>query len=453
MELAIVILAAGKGSRMRSALPKVAHPLAGKPLLSHVLDSARVLQPATLCVVYGHGGDQVRAAVPATDVAWVEQAQQLGTGHAVAQAMPEVHEDVVLILYGDVPLIRPETLQRVVADVREDQLVLLTLDMDDAGAYGRIVRNEQGAVQAIVEFKDANAEQRAIGEINTGILACPARFLADALPQLSANNAQGEYYLTDVIAMAVAQGLTVEAVQPEFAWEVDGINDRVQLARLERIHQQVQAEALMRGGASLMDPARIDVRGTLQCGQDVVIDINVVFEGDVVLEDGVRIGPHCVIRNARIGAGTVVDAHSLIDGAELAEGCHVGPFARLRPGTELAAGARIGNFVETKKVQIGPGSKVNHLTYLGDAQVGAGVNVGAGTITCNYDGVNKFVTEIGDGAFIGSNSSLVAPVTIGAGATVGAGSVITQTVPDQQLAVGRSKQRNISGWTRPTRKN
>lgn len=452
MDLAIVILAAGKGTRMRSALPKVAHPLAGKPMLGHVLDAARALSPARLCVVYGHGGDRVQREVPATDVTWVEQAEQLGTGHAVAQAMPHVDQEVVLILYGDVPLIQPETLQAFVQRVDPQTLALMTLDMDDPGAYGRIVRNHAGAVQAIVEYKDATDAQKAIREINTGILACPRAFLAEALPKLSSNNAQGEYYLTDVIALAVAAGLKIDTVQPAHAWEVDGVNDRVQLARLERIWQRQQAEVLMRGGASVMDPARLDIRGRVTCGEDVVLDINTVLVGDVTLGDRVTIGPNCLIRNARIAAGTHVEANSVIDGAEVGEDCQIGPFARLRPGTRLASGAKIGNFVETKKADIGPGSKVNHLSYIGDAHIGADANIGAGTITCNYDGVNKFETQIGDNAFIGSNSALVAPVRIGAGATVGAGSVVTHDVPDEQLAVARSKQRNLSGWKRPQKK-
>lgn len=452
MDLAIVILAAGKGTRMRSALPKVAHPLAGKPMLGHVLDAARALSPARLCVVYGHGGDRVQREVPATDVTWAEQAEQLGTGHAVAQAMPHVDQEVVLILYGDVPLIQPETLQAFVQRVDPQTLALMTLDMDDPGAYGRIVRNDAGAVQAIVEYKDATDVQKAIREINTGILACPRAFLAEALPKLSSNNAQGEYYLTDVIAMAVAAGLKVDTVQPAHAWEVDGVNDRVQLARLERIWQRQQAEVLMRGGASVMDPARLDIRGRVTCGEDVVLDINTVLAGDVTLGDRVTIGPNCLIRNARIAAGTHVEANSVIDGAEVGEDCQIGPFARLRPGTRLASGAKIGNFVETKKADIGPGSKVNHLSYIGDAHIGADANIGAGTITCNYDGVNKFETQIGDNAFIGSNSALVAPVRIGAGATVGAGSVVTHDVPDEQLAVARTKQRNLSGWKRPQKK-
>ncbi|MCK0536868.1 bifunctional UDP-N-acetylglucosamine diphosphorylase/glucosamine-1-phosphate N-acetyltransferase GlmU [Alcanivorax quisquiliarum] len=453
MELAVIILAAGKGTRMRSHLPKVAHPIAGRPMLAHVIDGARSLAPARICVVYGHGGDLVREKVPAADVTWAEQAEQLGTGHAVAQAMPHVSEDVVLILYGDVPLIQPDTLRSFVERVTPTRLALMTLEMDDPGAYGRIVRNAAGEVQAIVEFKDADPAQRAIREINTGILACPRKFLAEVLPKLSSNNAQGEYYLTDVIAMAVEAGLAVEAVQPAFPWEVDGVNDRVQLARLERIFQQVQAEQLMRAGATVLDPARLDIRGTVECGQDVVLDVNVVLEGAVSLADGVRIGPNCVIRNAQIGRGTVVEANSVIDGAEIGEACQIGPFARLRPGTVMASRGKIGNFVETKNTRVGTGSKINHLSYVGDSELGEHVNVGAGTITCNYDGVNKSQTLIGDNAFIGSNASLVAPVTIGKEATVGAGSVITRDVAAGELAVARGKQRNISGWQRPQKKD
>lgn len=449
MDLAIIILAAGKGTRMRSALPKVAHPLAGKPMLAHVIDSARALQPRRICVVYGHGGDKVRQAVTGDDLTWVEQTEQLGTGHAVAQAMPGLTEDVVLVLYGDVPLIQTSTLDAFVARVRDDRLALMTLDMDDPGAYGRIVRSADGAVQAIVEYKDATPAQRDIREINTGILACPRQFLADVLPQLSSNNAQGEYYLTDVIAMAVAGGLIVETAQPAQGWEVDGVNDRVQLARLERIWQQAQAEALMRAGVTVMDPARLDIRGTVQCGEDVVLDINTVLVGSVAIGAGVTIGPNCVISNTRIGAGTQVQANSVLENAEIGENCQVGPFARLRPGTRLENGAKAGNFVELKNAHLSDGAKVNHLSYVGDAKVGARANIGAGTITCNYDGANKSETHIGADAFIGSNTSLIAPVTVGDRATVGAGSVITRDVAKGELAVARGKQRNISNWQRP----
>jgi len=452
MTLAVVILAAGKGTRMKSALPKVLHPIAGRPMVQHVVDAAAALSPANTVVVYGHGGERVREAVSGERLRWAEQAEQLGTGHAVAQALPYLNEDVVLVLYGDVPLIRPETLRDFVARVNDRSLALMSLELDDPAGYGRIVRDDRGQVTRIVEQKDASDDEKRIREINTGILACSRRFLNDSLPKLSNRNAQGEYYLTDLIAMAVEAGMEVVTEQPEHAWEVDGVNDRVQLARLERVYQRVRAEALMRGGVTLLDPARLDIRGAVSTGTDVTIDVNVVLEGKVTLGDGVRIGPNCVIRDAHIATGAVIEANSVIDGAVVGEGCNVGPFARLRPGTELAAKARIGNFVETKKARIGEGSKVNHLTYIGDSRIGKGVNVGAGTITCNYDGVNKFQTVMKDGVFIGSNSSLVAPVTIGENATVGAGSVVTKDVPDNGLAVARGQQRNIENWPRPAKK-
>lgn len=452
MNLAVVILAAGKGTRMKSALPKVLHGIAGRPMVQHVVNAAAALDPLNTVVVYGHGGEKVREAVQGTNLRWAEQAEQLGTGHAVAQALPYLEEDVVLVLYGDVPLIRPETLREFVARVNERTLALMTLTMDDPSGYGRIVRGEDGKVQRIVEQKDASEDEKRIPEINTGILACTRGFLSESLPALSNNNAQGEYYLTDLIAMAVEKGMTVETAQPAFPWEVDGVNDRVQLARLERVYQLNQAEALMRAGVTLMDPARLDVRGDVQVAGDVMMDVNVVLEGKVTIESGVRIGPNCLIRDAHLGAHTVVEANSVIDGARVGEHCQVGPFARLRPGTELAAKAKVGNFVETKKATIGEGSKVNHLTYIGDSRIGKGVNVGAGTITCNYDGVNKYQTIMKDGAFIGSNSSLVAPVTIGENATIGAGSTITRDVEDNALAVARGKQRNIMDWQRPVKK-
>jgi bifunctional UDP-N-acetylglucosamine pyrophosphorylase/glucosamine-1-phosphate N-acetyltransferase len=449
MSLAVIILAAGKGTRMRSALPKVLHRLSGTPMVAHVVAAARALAPESISIVYGHGGEAVRAALPDDDLKWVQQTEQLGTGHAVNQAMPDLHEDRVMILYGDVPLIQPDTLRRCLSQVDDNSLCLITLNMDDPSGYGRILRDDTGNVCRIVEQKDASMEQLCITEINTGILACPRAFLARVLPTLSNNNAQGEYYLTDVIALAAGQKLVVNSVQPTHKWEVDGINDRVQLARLERIHQRLLAERLMRDGVSLRDPARLDVRGQVESGQDVSIDINVVLEGQVVLGEGVSIGPNCVIRDAVIGAGSVIHANSVIDTAEIGENCTVGPFARLRPGATLACDVHVGNFVEIKKTTLGEGSKVNHLTYLGDAVVGRGVNVGAGTITCNYDGINKWPTRIGDGAFIGSNTSLVAPVTIGRNATIGAGSVITHDVNADQLGVARGHQRNLDGWQRP----
>lgn len=453
MSLGVVILAAGKGTRMRSALPKVLHRLSGLPMVAHVVTAARALAPASITLVYGHGGDAVKNVLNEAGLHWAEQAQQLGTGHAVMQALPQLREDKVLILYGDVPLIQPETLRRCLAEVNDRSLCLITLGMEDPTGYGRILRDDAGNILRIVEQKDASMEELCITEVNTGIMACPHQLLETVLPQLSNSNAQGEYYLTDVVSLAVEQGFHVNSIQPSHAWEVDGVNDRVQLARLERIHQRQLAERLMRDGVSLRDPARLDVRGQVETGQDVSIDVNVVLEGKVVLGEGVQIGPNCVIRNAVIGAGSVVAANSLIEDAVVGAGCKVGPFARLRPETVLGEGVHVGNFVEIKKCHIGTHSKVNHLSYLGDAEVGADVNVGAGTITCNYDGVNKWKTEIGDRAFIGSNSALVAPISIGKGATIGAGSTVTQQVADGQLAVGRSKQRNIDGWKRPTKKD
>tara|TARA_R100000501_G_scaffold3190_1_gene7121 strand:- start:4380 stop:5738 length:1359 start_codon:yes stop_codon:yes gene_type:complete len=452
MNLAVVILAAGKGTRMKSDLPKVLHPIAGRPMVQHVVDAAGALDPDNTVLIYGHGGDAVRQAVTGSRLQWAEQAEQLGTGHAVAQALPHLEEDVVLVLYGDVPLIQPQTLRDFVARVDDQSLALMTLTLDDPSGYGRVIRDGDGKVRRVVEQKDASDDEKAVREINTGILACTRRFLNDSLPRLSNSNAQGEYYLTDLIAMAVDAGMEVVTEQPGHAWEVDGVNDRVQLARLERVYQRVRAESLMRAGVTLLDPARLDIRGNLQCGQDVTLDINTVLVGDVVIGDRVTVGPNCLIRNARIGSGTHIEANSVVDGAVVGEECQVGPFARLRPGTELAARAKVGNFVETKKAYVGEGSKVNHLTYIGDSRIGKGVNVGAGTITCNYDGMNKFQTVMKDGAFIGSNSSLVAPVTIGENATVGAGSVVTKDVPDQGLAVALGQQRNIQNWSRPEKK-
>jgi len=451
MSLAVVILAAGKGTRMKSALPKVLHQVAGKPMLGHVVDAARALDASRIVVVYGHGGEAVRDTVRGDDLEWALQAEQLGTGHAVAQAMPLIKEEQVLVLYGDVPLTSPDTLKRFVSLLDANSLALMTLTMDDPTGYGRIIRDADDKVQRIVEQKDASDDEKAVREVNTGILACSAALLNDVLPKLSSDNAQGEYYLTDVTAMAVSAGLEIRTAQPDNGWEVDGVNDRVQLSRLERIYQRQQAESLMRGGATLADPARIDVRGSLSIGTDLFIDINAVFEGDVTLGSNVHIGPNVVIRNAAIGDNTRIEANSHIDGAVVGAECQVGPFARLRPGTALADNAKIGNFVETKKAKVGEGSKINHLSYVGDAELGKGVNVGAGTITCNYDGVNKFKTTMDDGAFIGSNSSLVAPVTIGRNATVGAGSTITKDVPDDSLAVARGLQKNHSGWQRPVK--
>jgi bifunctional UDP-N-acetylglucosamine pyrophosphorylase/glucosamine-1-phosphate N-acetyltransferase len=452
MSLDIVILAAGQGTRMRSALPKVLHPVADKPMLGHVIDTARSLQPSSILVVIGHGADKVRERLAATDLNFVIQAEQLGTGHAVAQALPQLSADTVLILYGDVPLIEPATLQRLLGLVNDNQLGLLTVELADPAGYGRIVRDEQGVVQAIVEHKDASAAQRQIGEGNTGILAVPGKRLADWLGRLSNSNAQGEYYLTDVIAMAVADGLVVATERASDEMEVLGANDRIQLAQLERHYQYRAGRQLMAQGVTLIDPARFDVRGEVSVGRDVTIDINVILEGRVVIEDDVQIGPNCVIKDSVLRKGAIVKANSHLDGAEMGEGADCGPFARLRPGTKLGAKAHVGNFVELKNAVLGEGAKAGHLSYLGDAEIGARTNIGAGTITCNYDGANKFRTVMGEDVFIGSNNALVAPVNLGDRVTTGAGSVVTSDVPADTLAVGRAKQRNIEGWKRPTKK-
>ena len=453
MILDVVILAAGQGTRMRSTLPKVLHRLAGKPMVCHVLDTARELEAQRLHVVVGHGAEQVREALSGYSLNFALQAEQKGTGHAVAQALDGLGDGKVLILYGDVPLIRRETLAALLAQVSETRMGLLSVTLDDPTGYGRIVRDANNEVVAIVEQKDASASELAIRECNTGIMAMTAAQLGRWLPQLSADNAQGEYYLTDVIAMAAAEGIAIATAQPAEPQEVEGVNNRLQLARLERAYQARIADELMLQGVALYDPSRIDVRGRLRCGHDVEIDVGCVFEGDVELGEGVRIGAHCVIRDSRIGAGTVIEPHSVIDTTVVAGHGHIGPFARLRPGTRLAAGVKIGNFVETKNAELGEGSKINHLSYVGDARIGRDVNVGAGTITCNYDGANKHVTEIGDGAFIGSNTALVAPVSVGSGATIGAGSTISRDVPDGALGVSRARQLNKPDWVRPTRKN
>jgi bifunctional UDP-N-acetylglucosamine pyrophosphorylase/glucosamine-1-phosphate N-acetyltransferase len=449
MSLEIVILAAGQGTRMRSALPKVLHPVAGNSMLGHVIHSARQLQPQRIHVVIGHGADAVRERLAADDLNFVLQDQQLGTGHAVAQAVPFITADTVLILYGDVPLIEVETLQRLLTHVAPQQLGLLTVELDDPTGYGRIVRDAAGKVTAIVEQKDANEAERAITEGNTGILAVPVERLGDWMSRLSNNNAQGEYYLTDVIAMAVSDGLVVATEQPHDAMEVQGANDRKQLAELERHYQLRAGRRLMAQGVTLRDPARFDVRGEVTVGRDVLIDINVILEGRVVIEDNVEIGPNCVIKDSTLRKGVVVKANSHIDGAILGEDSDAGPFARLRPGTVLEARAHVGNFVELKNARLGEGAKAGHLTYLGDAEIGARSNIGAGTITCNYDGANKWKTGLGEDVFIGSNNSLVAPVDISAGATTAAGSTITTNVDKSQLAVARARQKNIDGWKRP----
>ncbi|MBA3996900.1 MAG: UDP-N-acetylglucosamine diphosphorylase/glucosamine-1-phosphate N-acetyltransferase [Candidatus Accumulibacter sp.] len=453
----IVILAAGQGKRMHSNLPKVLHPLAGKPLVSHVIDTARSLAPSSLCVVYGHGGDVVKSTLAAPDLAWALQEPQLGTGHAVMQALPHLAaQGVTLVLYGDVPLIQPETLQKLLHAAQDGPdaagaLAILTVELADPTGYGRIVRNAAGQVVRIVEQKDASAEEKAVREVNTGIMALPTARLGEWLARLSNDNAQQEYYLTDIVGMAVAAGLPVRTAHPAGEWEVLGVNSKVQLAELERIAQRRTADRLLEQGVRLADPARLDVRGTLACGRDVFIDVNCVFEGRVELGEAVEIGPNCVLKNARIGAGTRLAAFSHVEDAVVGPDAVIGPFARLRPGTELAAGVHIGNFVEIKNSKIAANSKANHLAYVGDAIVGSRVNIGAGTITCNYDGANKFQTVIEDDVFIGSDTQLVAPVTVGRGATLGAGTTLTKDAPPDTLTVSRAKQLSVPGWTRPVK--
>lgn len=449
MSTSVIILAAGKGTRMRSSLPKVLQPLAGRPLLGHVIETAKKLQAGSIITIYGHGGALVQNEFAQEQVQWVEQAEQLGTGHAVKMALPVLPQDgLSLILSGDVPCITQQTLQKLLDASQASGIGLVTLTLPDASGYGRIVR-ENGNIQAIVEHKDASEAQRQIQEINTGIYCVSNARLHQWLPKLSNSNAQGEYYLTDIVAMAIEDGLEVASVEPEMAFEVEGVNDRVQLAALEREYQAFQAKRLMQQGVHLIDPSRFDLRGQLTAGQDVRIDINVIIEGDCELGDNVEIGAGCVIKNTKIAAGTKVQPYSVFDHAVVGENAQIGPFSRLRPGAKLANEVHIGNFVEVKNSSIGLGSKANHFTYLGDAEVGAGSNIGAGTITCNYDGANKFKTIIGDAAFIGSNSSLVAPVVIGNGATVGAGSVITRDVADNSLAFERSKQVAKEDYQRP----
>jgi len=452
MSLKVVILAAGKGTRMKSALPKVLHCIADKPMVQHVIDAAASIGATDTVVVVGHGAEQVRQMI-STSVQYAEQTEQLGTGHAVQQAMPMLRpEDTVLIAYGDVPLTRPATLQKLVADVTDSNLSLLTVVLDDPTGYGRIVRNSEGAVTGIVEHKDATDEQHRICEINTGILAAKAAVLNELLNRIDNNNSQQEYYLTDIFKLASDQGLSIATHNPDDEWEVTGVNSRLQLAELERIHQRNIATRLMDGGATLRDPARIDVRGSLTTGQDCIIDVNCVFEGEVTLGDNVTIGPNCVLKNVSVASGTTIHANCVLEDASVGEKCAIGPFARLRPGTELAEQAHIGNFVEIKKSTIARGSKVNHLSYVGDSVVGEAVNIGAGTITCNYDGANKSQTVIEDGVFIGSSTQLVAPVTVRRNAVVGAGSTITKTVEENQLAFTRAKLRTVDNWPRPTKK-
>lgn len=453
MRLAVIILAAGKGTRMKSALPKVLHPVGGLPMLGHVVNTAHELEATRVVVVYGHGGERVQEALADRTVDWVLQEKQLGTGHAVAEAVPHIQDcELALVLYGDVPLVLPESVKPLLAAAASDKVGMLTVRLANPTGYGRIVRGQDGTVQRIVEEKDASPAEKAIVEGNTGILACPVKRLGGWVERLDNSNAQGEFYLTDVVAMAVADGVEVDAFSVQDEMEVSGANDRVQLARLERAYQRRRAEALMLGGASMADPARVEVRGEVTTGNDCQIDVNVVFEGRVVLGEGVSIGPNCVIRDSRVDDGARILANCVLEGARVGQGCTVGPFARLRPEAELAASAQVGNFVEIKKSTVGPGSKVNHLTYIGDARIGSHVNVGAGTITCNYDGVNKHPTVIGDGAFVGSNSSLVAPVNVGEGAVIGAGSTVSREVPAGKLTISRARQRSMA-WKKPSRES
>lgn len=456
MVIDVIILAAGKGSRMYSSTPKVLHPIAGKPMAAHVLAAAKSVSSDILVhMVIGHGAQQVRDSFQGeSGLSFIEQTEQLGTGHAVLQALPAVREESkALILYGDVPLIQPETLQQMVTAADADKAMsLLTITMDDPTGYGRIVRDQYDEVISIVEQKDAHKDQLEITEVNTGIMCIKQRDLANWLPSLSNENAQGEYYLTDVIEMAVRDEVIVTTIQPKDESEVTGVNSKSQLAGLERVYQRQLAENLLVQGVSLFDPERLDIRGHLTVGNDVSIDVNCVFIGNVHLADGVSIGPNCVIEESTIGAGTEIKAFCHIEGSNIEEQCAIGPYARLRPGTELLNKAKIGNFVEIKKSVIREASKVNHLSYIGDADIGSGSNVGAGTITCNYDGANKFKTVLGSNVFVGSNSTLVAPLEIKDNGFVGAGSTITQTVPESSLAVGRGKQKNIDGWKRPTKK-
>ena len=452
MSLSVVILAAGKGTRMRSSLPKVLHPVADKPMVSHVIESARQVNAENIYLVYGFGGDILKAQITGKDLTFVEQKEQLGTGHAVDMASPHLKDDEdVLVLYGDVPLTKASTIQNLISAKPVEGMALLTVELQDPTGYGRIIR-EKNSVVGIVEQKDATIEQLRINECNTGILLANGGDLKRWLSSLSNENAQGEYYLTDIIAMASNEGKTIATAHPETEIEVEGANNRVQLAALERAYQLRQAEELMIAGASLRDPQRIDIRGTLQVGQEVKIDINCIFEGNVELEDDVTIGANCILINCRIGKGAIIKPNSIIEDAIIGEIASAGPFARIRPGSELKRDAHVGNFVEMKKSVLGEGAKAGHLTYLGDAEIGAKANIGAGTITCNYDGVNKSKTIIGAGAFIGSNASLVAPGTIGDNATTGAGSVVVKDVENEALAVARGKQRNIADWKRPTKK-
>jgi bifunctional UDP-N-acetylglucosamine pyrophosphorylase/glucosamine-1-phosphate N-acetyltransferase len=453
MKLSIIILAAGLGKRMHSDLPKVLHQLADKPLIRHVFDSALTLKPDSIHIVYGYKGEQVRETFADTHINWVEQAQQLGTGHAVAQAMPEIADDaMVLVLCGDVPLTSPTTLQGLCSQADANSLGVLTVELDNPHGYGRIVRNAQGQVERIVEEKEADTSVKQIKEVNAGIYKIPAVHLRRWLASLNNNNAQGEYYLTDIVALAAQDNLPIHTYTTSDMYEVMGVNDRMQLATLERYYQTQEVKQLMLAGVTVRDPARLDIRGTVQVGRDVSFDVNVILEGDITLGHRVKIGPHTVIRNAKIGDDTEIFSHCVIEDVVIGAGCRIGPFARLRPDTVLAEQVRIGNFVEIKKSTVAQGSKINHLSYVGDSEVGSRVNIGAGTITCNYDGANKHKTIIEDDVFIGSDTQLVAPVTVGAGATIGAGSTITRKAPPDALTLNRTAQKTITGWRRPTKK-
>jgi bifunctional UDP-N-acetylglucosamine pyrophosphorylase/glucosamine-1-phosphate N-acetyltransferase len=450
--LNVVILAAGQGKRMRSRLPKVLHALAGRPLITHVITAARALKPAGICVVYGHGGEQVPQALKANDLVFVKQQPQLGTGHALTQALPHLGPaGITLVLYGDVPLIGDETLAAMIAG-GGDRLTLLTAELDDPAGYGRIVRNRRGSITAIVEEKDASAEQRKIREINTGIMALPTAHLRDWMPRLNNRNSQREYYLTDVVPLALADRVAVASVKARAAWEILGVNSQQQLAQLERMHQGRQAAQLMEAGVTLADPARIDVRGSLACGADVRIDVNCVFEGDVKLADQVEIGANCIIRNTEIGAGTRIEPFTYIDAARIGANCQIGPYARFRPSVRLADEVHIGNFVELKQSEVGARSKANHLSYIGDTTIGRDVNVGAGTITCNYDSANKHRTVIEDDVHIGSDVQLVAPVTVAKGVTVGAGTTVWKDTPPGGLVINEKTQQHRPDWKRPRKK-
>jgi bifunctional UDP-N-acetylglucosamine pyrophosphorylase/glucosamine-1-phosphate N-acetyltransferase len=453
MTLSIVILAAGQGTRMKSSLPKVLHPLAKKPLLQHVIETAHSIKADNIYVVYGHGGNQVIEELDHTGVNWVEQAEQLGTGHAVDQAISLIDsKDTVLVLYGDVPLTKSSTLDALVSKVSEKSMGLLTVRLDDPSGYGRIVRNQSGKVESIVEQKDASADQLKIDEVNTGLLAVNADKLHSCLKQLENNNAQGEYYLTDIIAMAVSEGISVETVNAESESEVMGVNDKRQLAELERHFQREQADKLMLQGVTLADPARIDIRGEVQVGTDVSIDVNVILEGNIKIGNHVSIGPNNIIKNTSIADNVEINANCVIEDAEIGADSRIGPFARVRPESKLAEQTHIGNFVEIKKSKVGKGSKINHLSYIGDSIIGKDVNIGAGTITCNYDGANKHQTIIEDNVFVGSDTQLVAPVKVGSGATIAAGTTITKDVPADELVLSRVKQESRKGWKRPTKK-